>query len=154
MQLNTNLIVQGDLNAKHLDYGSSESNNSGKKLKNIIENLNLKVLNNGDPTHRNATTGNMDVLDYSIVSGNLQNSDYSFEIGEDLGSDHFMLTTWLKITTERYSITNKTLIKLYHKVDWAEVSKELKTNMQNFQEHQPRHFDFQYLENNANFQKI
>ena len=104
------------------------------------------MLNNGDLTHRNDITGNLEVLDYSIISENLQNSDYCFEIGEDLGSDLFMLTTWLKITTE----TNKSSIKLYHKVDCGEVGKELESNMQSFQQPKPKYFDSQYLKQNSN----
>src|SRR5690606_26569948 len=45
----SNLVITGDLNAHHYDFGSPNCDSSGKKLVEIFHNLNMIILNDGSP---------------------------------------------------------------------------------------------------------
>ena len=148
-----NLIIQGDLNGKISTYGSSVTNNSGKKIISIIDKLNLTVLNSGDPTHQNDATGALDVIDYSIISNNLTRFDNHMAVSdEDLGSDHFILKSWFKISFDNYTSNKNVILSLHHKVNWDEQGNLLKNKFDTFKNnHQQLPYNKEYIDNMTNF---
>ncbi len=80
-------IILGDFNAKSPTLGSRGANNSGPILVDIVSDLNLCVLNNGEPTHT-ATNGMSDQLDLILATPRLAARAGGVTVGPDFGSDH------------------------------------------------------------------
>ncbi|MEL7521450.1 MAG: endonuclease/exonuclease/phosphatase family protein, partial [Cyanobacteria bacterium J06553_1] len=88
-QLPRPFLLLGDLNGRHLLWGDNQSNPRGDLLSSWIEDMDLGVLNTGEPTHFHIQTGSFTAIDLSICSSDAL-LDYNWEVKEDLhGSDHF-----------------------------------------------------------------
>ena len=64
-------IVLGDMNAKHLAWGSQRSDPRGNIIYNVFSNKNLTILNDGSPTYFQARTNIKSHLDITACSSNL-----------------------------------------------------------------------------------
>ena len=91
-QLPKPFLLVGDVNGRHPLWGDVISNPRGNILASVIENENLNVLNNGEPTHYHSQTGTSSCIDLSFCSSNC-NLDFTWKVLDDLhGSDHFPIT--------------------------------------------------------------
>ena len=51
---------------------------------------------------------------------------------EDLGSDHFILKSWFKISFDNYTSNKNVLLSLHHKVNWDEQGNIFKKKFDTF----------------------
>lgn len=81
-------LLVGDLNCKHLSYGSTKTDALGISLVTAVEDNNLFILNDGTPTRTNPINGSEEVLDVAICNRTALSIFSDFHVGDDLGSDH------------------------------------------------------------------
>lgn len=92
------LIIAGDLNAKHQYFGSKDTDMRGELLFDMVERNDMFVAN--DPTQITrhvVATGYGNLIDYFIVSKALVGKLAECYVGEDVSSDH--LPVHLKLQT-------------------------------------------------------
>ena len=83
-----NLIVCGDMNAKHALWGAPKNDPRGKQLGDAAEELELAVLNTGSGTRLNRD-GTYSHLDVALASANLSlKCDWRIIDDDEWGSDH------------------------------------------------------------------
>ena len=88
-QLPHPFLILGDLNGRHESWGDVITSAKGVKLQSFIEQMDLTVLNDGNPTHFHIQTGSFSCIDLSIASPNAF-IDFEWNVLDDLyGSDHF-----------------------------------------------------------------
>ena len=63
-----NIIITGDMNAKHIDFNCTKTDKWGLALKKALYNADLFIADNSNPTHRGGRTNKCDVIDYIIFS--------------------------------------------------------------------------------------
>ena len=88
ISLEKTVAIMGDFNAKHFTFYNQVTNQSGEALNDIIEQTNLVLLNNDEPTHYSATHDSVDILDLCLCSPDLAGKLNTFTVCGDLGSDH------------------------------------------------------------------
>ena len=82
-------LILGDVNSKHVYWGSQYPNSKGKKLADIIDTNTLHILNNGNPTHYTISTNSYSHIDTSICTPEIH-SKFDWNTETDLyDSDHF-----------------------------------------------------------------
>ena len=86
--LDRHTLILGDLNAKHLDFGCNTQNRQGKHLLDFINDSNLTILNNNEPTRFDHYRNSNEILDLAIATPNLLNKLLSFKIDDSIPSDH------------------------------------------------------------------
>jgi exonuclease III len=95
-----NLVIMGDLNAKHQFYGSSASDSRGDTLFDFVERHDMMVANNPDQaTKLSQGNDSLTIIDYAIISRNLIGRLIECHIGEDVGSDHLPLHLHIQTST-------------------------------------------------------
>ena len=88
-----NIIVIGDLNAKHPLWGSAFPDSRGKIISScLLDHSDLICINTGEPTHLDRK-GNMSHLDLSFCSANLAKLADWLVLDENMGSDHYATLT-------------------------------------------------------------
>lgn len=83
------ILVLGDFNAQHQSWGSSNNNNYGHEVLDIVDSLNLCILNNCTPTRRTNINEGKSAPDLSISSPSLASSLIWQTLNSTYGSDHF-----------------------------------------------------------------
>ena len=63
-----NIIITGDLSAKHTDFNCTKMGRWGIALKKALYNADLFIADNSIPTHRDSRTNSSDIMDYIISS--------------------------------------------------------------------------------------
>jgi endonuclease/exonuclease/phosphatase (EEP) superfamily protein YafD len=97
-QLPQPFLLVGDFNAHNPLWGSTNYNNRGKVLEDIIADNNLCIFNDDSHTYLHPATGHYSALDLSLCSPSLID-EFSWSVHSDLGgSDHFPI-----ILKTRYS---------------------------------------------------
>ena len=82
-------ILMGDFNAHNTLWGSERISYEGRKVAEFVNNSNIVLLNNGDPTRIQENSGNMSTIDLSLASPQLS-LEIEWRVYTDpLGSDHF-----------------------------------------------------------------
>ena len=81
---NTIFLLGGDINGKHVEWGSSKTDERGIDYMDWSIESNMSVINDGTKTYRNATTGKEDVLDVQMISTRNGNIIESWEVNKDL----------------------------------------------------------------------
>jgi hypothetical protein len=88
-QLPQPFLLVGDFNAHNPLWGSTNFNNRGKVLEDVIAHNNLCVFNDDSFTYLHPATGHYSALDLSICSPSIVD-EFSWSVHSDLGgSDHF-----------------------------------------------------------------
>lgn len=101
-----NLIIIGDLNALHPMWFCNKSNKKGKLLAEIIEQKNIIVLNDDQPTF----TRSNNILDLALVSTSLFTNAKSFKVhSKKKISDHHPIS---------FTIDSFNTAKDYEYIDW------------------------------------
>jgi len=143
-----NCAILGDLNAKHIFFGSNSTNTRGEFLFNLVEQNDALVAN--DPaqlTRMNPVTGKFDLLDYAIISKPLIGKLVSWFTGDDIGSDH--LTLHLLIKFKRPSaVAATTSVRAFKKCDWK-VFDDFLTSKNTELTHYPSAFTASVLDSKA-----
>ncbi|KAI8116080.1 putative RNA-directed DNA polymerase from transposon X-element [Lucilia cuprina] len=118
--ITTPLLILGDFNSWNTIWGSTNNNNRGILMENIIERTDLCILNNGSPTHF-STHNTYSHIDLSLCSLDLLPLA-SWDVLNDLhGSDHFPIKLILKLSEEIFRPV-KAKKFLLHKADWYNFS--------------------------------
>ena len=82
-------LILGDVNAKHISWGSPETNDRGVLLNNFFSDKDLFILNDGSPTYYNSFLDLYSHLDIAACSDNVSHR-FNWEVYHDkLSSDHF-----------------------------------------------------------------
>lgn len=123
--LGERFIAGGDINAKHVDWGSRLTTTKGRELRKAIKERNCNYHSTGKPTYWPTDTDKIpDLLDFFItrkVSSNFIEVEESF----DMDSDHsaIILTLSEKIIKRaaRATLTNKT-------TDWESFQIDIQNN--------------------------
>jgi hypothetical protein len=87
----TNTIITGDLNCKHISWGSTTMDNFGSNLCDVLEDQRWVILNDGSKTRYDPASGKEEVLDLIICTPQTLKMRNEFYVGEDVGSNHYAL---------------------------------------------------------------
>jgi ribonuclease HI len=122
---NLPLIIGGDVNSRHLSWGSSETQKRGEDLLEFIISKNLIVLNEGNkPTFANVLRG--EVLDITFVSDSLINRVVGWRVSDiESFSDHMYLDFEL---IENVNLSNSDNFRCIKKTRWREYKSKLAEN--------------------------
>ena len=101
---------------------------SGRDLVEVTGQYGMTLINDGTPTYRNDTTEKEDVNDLIFISPSLFPCYKEFWVGEDLGSDHSIITGVLHCTPVVNRRPNRT-IRLYHKANWKDINDTIMATM-------------------------
>ena len=89
------VILLGDFNSKHKQFGCVKPNKSGQTLVNIAKDLKLFYVNQLEPnrhTREGPVHGTSDILDMAFITPGLSSRDISFSVADGhMGSDHFSI---------------------------------------------------------------
>jgi hypothetical protein len=119
------LVLLGDLNAKHLYYGSQRTDSRGEILFDFVERNDLLVLNDPNEMTRHAvSTGHSDLIDYAIVSRAVSRQGMVCYVGEDVSSDHFPVHLRLKLRCRIDEVPVRQ-VRIYAKCDWNVFNEKL-----------------------------
>ena len=115
-------LILGDMNAKHVSWGSINNDNRGQLICDIMMDHNLFNLNDGSPTYYRLSNNYYSHLDLTFIS-NLISHNFSWETYPDLlSSDHYPIII-------RYQIediyTSKPATWIFSKADWNLYKMEL-----------------------------
>ena len=92
------LLVVGDYNAKHTEWDISGCNPNGKGLHLALPDLELYLLNNGEPTRMAERAGDSDsCIDLALACAAIMERS-TWVRGPDMGSDHWMCEVRIKPT--------------------------------------------------------
>ena len=125
---NDQFILTGDFNSKHPDIGNDQSDPSGDKLIDYTLKNNLTLINDGTPTFISDITGNEDILDLMFISQATIPNFRDFWVGDDHGSDHFIINGVFSYTPI-YNKTDEKTVRLFHKADWLDINFSIRTIM-------------------------
>lgn len=81
-------LVGGDFNAHHYQWGGSYTCSEGRKLAEVVENLDLQCLNNGSPTRFATHYSQSLAIDITLSNCNATLTAHWEVIQESRGSDH------------------------------------------------------------------
>ena len=123
-----NIIITGDLNAKHIDFNCTKTDKWGLALKKALYNADLFIADNSNPTHRDGRTNKCDILDYIISSRAIFNKIQNLILNNDLSSDHSAILFDFS-TNLCKSILPSIKVKLYHKADWDSINSSLANHL-------------------------
>lgn len=88
-QLPTPFLILGDMNARNPRWGDILCNQRGNQLASVVDNLDLGILNTGEPTHFHVQTGTLSAIDLTICSNDAI-LDFNWGVMDDrYTSDHF-----------------------------------------------------------------
>lgn len=88
-QLPTPFILTGDFNAHNQLWGSKTSKPRGKMIENLLLTHTLNLLNTGEPTHFNASSGTFSNIDLSFCNPSLSTTLEWHVLDSLYDSDHF-----------------------------------------------------------------
>uniref|UniRef100_A0A2S2PXP8 Putative RNA-directed DNA polymerase n=1 Tax=Sipha flava TaxID=143950 RepID=A0A2S2PXP8_9HEMI len=125
LSLHNSIIVAGDLNSKHTNWGCRVNNPNGVKLQNFIANTPYSIAAPNEPTYFPTDINRLpDILDILLLKS------IPFvcmqETLAELNSDHAPVKITLNSTSQSYQY-NTSLIK--GKPNWDIYSNQIKTNL-------------------------
>lgn len=121
-----NLVLLGDLNGKSTAWGSPVTDERGRQLLKIMDDLNLSVLNDGSFTFRRKFQAGIveSHLDVGCVSSSLVKDVYMEIDPTPVGSDHCKLRVFMKgVTREKW--------RTVHVTDWVIFRREVDVCVKN-----------------------
>ncbi|KAK2578320.1 hypothetical protein KPH14_012621 [Odynerus spinipes] len=144
-QLPKPFILVGDLNSHNYIWGSHKIDSRGRLIERFLDDPNITLLNNNQPTHFNNSYASFSSIDLSICSSSIAHF-YTWNASWDLyGSDYFPILIQNLKPTLPYppqSIQNQPVHWILKKADWSKYKttisqkvKELKSQISS-QSHQ------------------
>ena len=121
------IILTGDFNSKHAELGNDQTKPSGTRLVTATQNNNLTLINDGTPTFL-TRLGKEDVNDLIFISQSIIPNFRDFWVGDDHGSDHFIINGVFSYTPI-YNKMNEKTVRLFHKADWIDINFSIRTTM-------------------------
>ena len=121
------IILTGDFNNKHPELGNDQTKPSGTRLVTATQNNNLTLINDGTPTFL-TRLGKEDVNDLIFISQSIIPNFRDFWVGDDHGSDHFIINGVFSYTPI-YNKMNEKTVRLFHKADWIDINFSIRTTM-------------------------
>ena len=94
-EIEGNVILTGDFNAKSTEWYERTTNPSGRKIMNLCDQFNMNIIDKNKPTHYNRRFRSSHHIDLTMVSANIA-ADFDWDTEEVRhGSDHFpIIITW------------------------------------------------------------
>ena len=89
-------IITGDLNCKHLAWGSSHTDPLGTHLSDTLDDQDWIILNDGSKTRMDPRNGKEEALDIIVCTPDVLGMGPGFFVGDCVGSDHFPMHCYLK----------------------------------------------------------
>ena len=120
-QLESPILLVGDFNAHHplWDKQCIRSDAQGRRLEDFIDREGLIVLNTGDPTRFEASTGTMSAIDLAIASPTVA-TQLAWSVLDDLyQSDHFPILLSIEIPQSETTHPQRWLTD---RADWEKFS--------------------------------
>ena len=108
-----NIIITGDLNAKHIDFNCSKTDKWGLALKKALYNANLFIADNSNPTHIDGRTNKCDIIDYIISSLAFFHKIQNLTLNNDLSFDHSTILFDFSTNLNKYVLPS-IKVKLYN----------------------------------------
>jgi ribonuclease HI len=94
----SNVIICGDFNAHHNLWGGNHNDSRGNILEEVLDELDFVMLNDGTGTRYDSHTKEMSALDLTFCSSNLAPT-CTWEVSDNnLGSDHHLIYTKIRVT--------------------------------------------------------
>ena len=119
-----NIIITGDLNAKHTDFNCSKTDRQGIALEKALYNADLFIAENSKPTHRGSRTSTGDIINHITYSPAVYNNMQNLSLNNDLSSDHSAILFAFSTNINK-SISFPIKVKLYHKPDGHSINSSL-----------------------------
>lgn len=117
IQQHRQLVILGDLNARHHFFGDDETNFRGDQLFSMTEKFDLMVLNDPDQPTRQPIGSKGTIIDYIIATKDVMKIARDCWVGEDVGSDHFPVHATLSLVNSVPS-RGKNMIRPLSKCNW------------------------------------
>ena len=126
--------LNGDWNAKHNLWGSTDTDNRGMNLLNWMTKSNLVFVNDGSYIHRHKVSGKEDAIDLSITSMDFRKNIARWKIHKDLTdsynfSDHYIMESLVNF--------NPIVVVIPDRITWdfdeqliGDFKKEMKIKME------------------------
>ena len=115
-------LILGDINAKHISWGSPLSNDRGLIINNVFSDVDLLTLNDGSPRYYNSFLDLYSHIDISACSDNVS-QHFTWEVYHDkLSSDHFPIFITYKLL-EMYS--KKPAKWKFKEANWSNFRQEV-----------------------------
>ena len=127
LQLSKSVILAGDLNSKHTDWGCQTSNQAGVKLRDLFLNgqQDFEILAPSDPTHYpDQANHSPDILDIAIVKN--VSHGIAIQIYNSLDSDH--LPVLLKLDMEAEETTPSSYLQ-YDLANWEQFRTDVENHL-------------------------
>lgn len=121
-------IIMGDMNAYSYMWGATYTDQRGKILEEILDQFNLCLLNDGDPTRFNINTGESTPLDLTICDGDVFSSLTWQKMHYTYNSDHYPIIIENNQNNENTPHIPKWNLK---KADWILFSQYIEENIPN-----------------------
>ncbi|EEC14949.1 hypothetical protein IscW_ISCW021625 [Ixodes scapularis] len=115
------LVITGDFNAPHVEWGYHKSFKKGNILWNKIQELGLSLLNDPHTATRTGNSISRDTTPDLTLAKNVKNPVWR-NTGADLNSDHYILATTLRTESIKASDDPDTQVKA---VEWAYAVRDL-----------------------------
>ena len=115
-------IITGDLNCKNVSWGSTTTDRLGENLQSVLIDNRFHILNNGEKTRYDPANGKEQSLDIIVCNGKSTGRFTNFEVGHDVGSDHFPLKAEFYIGRCHVDAEQYRNIK---NTDWTKFREEL-----------------------------
>lgn len=113
------ILVMGDFNAHHTAFGSSSNKPRGIQIYDMLDELNMCILNDGQSTTLARPNQSPSAIDIAFVSPCLASSiEWSVYTEDTLGSYHFPTVVNLNNTSNIYESPSTFEKFLYNKADW------------------------------------
>ena len=123
-----NIIITGDLSAKHTDFNCTKMGRWGIALKKALYNADLFIADNSIPTYRDSRTNSSDIISSIISSPSIFNNIQNLILNNDLSSDHSEILFYF-LTNFSKSILPSIKIKLHYKADWDSINSSLSNQL-------------------------
>lgn len=120
LKIGNKVLIIGDLNSKHRNWGCHQNNTNGNTLQNVINNSNAVILFPTTPTHYPANNTTPTVIDI-VINKNVPGITDPVSLSE-LNSDHnpikFQISNMVKCESKR-------IITSYKSTDWKKFRKDI-----------------------------
>lgn len=131
-QLPKPFLLLGDFNSHNKLWGSCFNDSRGMKIETVIEDTNMILLNNGQPTHINISSGNFSTIDLTLSSTNLAHKCSWWVEETPHDSDHFPVFTKVDFPFDVDSNTYGIQKWKFSQANWKKYSDIINTSLHDF----------------------